>query len=404
MFLWKKKLKEKENNISLVKDEIAQLGSELVSMQNNFENTKNQQNEIIESLTKKSEEDSFRITEMRKIIDQLQLNKSTKVMQIDGISKSMINNNGDSMESQLELQLNVDLPQTIKKKLINQGEVNSVCFSTKNNLFATGGNEKVVKIWDTVTAQARGNFVGSEKSIMSLCFSNDDEFILAACNDNAARIWSVSGGRIKHSLIGHLAKVYCARFSSDSQLVVTGSYDRTLKAWDIQKGYCIRSYFATSSCNDLGISNDTIISGHIDFRLRFWDTKSKDLIHELSNIHSGQITSVSTSIDTNYILTNSRDNTIKVIDVRTYEVIQTYRHDNYKNNLNSSRSCFSPDSKYIVAGSANGEIFIWNTNNGTLQTTLTGGNDDIVSCCSWSSNGAFLATSDRNGNVVFWGS
>lgn len=90
---------------------------------------------------------------------------------------------------------------------------------------------------------------------------------------------------------------------------LTGSHDRTLKIWDLQKGYCLRTIFCYSSCNDLGIARDgsfifllpplsdeqgsLVISGHLDHHLRFWDVRNGELVHEMLNLHQGQITSVS---------------------------------------------------------------------------------------------------------------
>ncbi len=59
----------------------------------------------------------------------------------------------------------------------------------------------------------------------------------------------------------------------------------------------MRTIFCFSSCNDLCVSRDgtTVVSGHLDCHLRFWDIKNGDCAHEITNLHTGQITSVSLS-------------------------------------------------------------------------------------------------------------
>lgn len=83
----------------------------------------------------------------------------------------------------------------------------------------------------------------------------------------------------------------------------------------------------------------TLISGHLDGGVRFWDANKGSEIADLTNVHSGQITSVSMSpgktylklhqnsnhLDGSSLLTNSRDNTLKIIDVRTYHVLKTLK-------------------------------------------------------------------------------
>jgi autophagy-related protein 16 len=60
--------------------------------------------------------------------------------------------------------------------------------------------------------------------------------------------------------------------------------------------------------------------------VRFWDAKTGECVHEISDAHAGQVTSVQYSTDGQYVLSASRDNTLKIIDVRTYEVLKTFSY------------------------------------------------------------------------------
>jgi len=254
---------------------------------------------------------------------------------------------------------------------------------------------------------------GPEKTVMCLQFSPNDELLMAGSNENAVRIWSVSLGRVKHSLLGHVGKVYAAEFSYDTQKVVTGSHDRSMKVWDINRGYCTRTIFCYSSCNDLAISRDAsiIISGHLDNIVRFWDLKTGDMAHEITSVHSGQVTCVRCSPDGRTILTNSRDNTLRLFDVRTRELLCAMKQDEYKNGLNWTRACFSADGRYIAAGSSDGTVYVWDavgggsTAQGQVVTKLANGHkQQAIPCVAWNSAGyCHLASCDKQGVVVLWG-
>jgi len=298
------------------------------------------------------------------------------------------------------------LPAKLKRKLTaHTGEVNALAFSSTGMLLATGSTDKTVRLWDLTTGSQKSMLMGAVQSVMCVRFSPNDEFVLGASNDNAARLWTVQTSRIGHTLTGHVGKVLSGVFSFDSSKVVTGSHDRSLKVWDLSKGYCIRTIFCASSCNDLCLVQDgvAICSGHVDHHVRFWDVKTGDAVRDVSGIHENQITSVCLSPDGRSVLTNCRDNTLKVIDVRTYEVQSTFRADEYRNGLNWTRACFSPDGHYIAAGSQDGSIFIWNALNNKLERMLSDVHSSPVSCCSWSPSGAqFASAGDRDKLVVLW--
>ncbi|CAG8801464.1 36668_t:CDS:2, partial [Racocetra persica] len=179
---------------------------------------------------------------------------------------------------------------------------------------------------------------------------------------------------------------------------ITGSHDRTIKVWDLQKGYCIRTIFSFSSCNDvvpLDEEGTTLVSGHLDNNLRFWDVRSGKDIKELTGIHLGQITSVSVSPDGSKVLTNSRDNTLKIVDLRTYDVEQTLHAEGYKTGANWSKSCFSPDGRYVAAGSLDGTIFYWNIQKSKLEKTVKEHNSSVCGV-SWSPQGGQVFSADKD--------
>ena len=54
--------------------------------------------------------------------------------------------------------------------------------------------------------------------------------------------------------------------------------------------------FTFSSVNDLCLTDDAgVISGHMDNSVRLWDMRSGECVKEITGIHAGQITSVSSS-------------------------------------------------------------------------------------------------------------
>ena len=87
--------------------------------------------------------------------------------------------------------------------------------------------------------------------------------------------------------------------------------------------------------------------------------KTGDCVKEISGIHAGQITSVNVSPDAYQILTCSRDNTLKVIDLRTFSVLKTFSSDDLTIGMNHINACFSSDGAFAAVGSNNGSVFVF---------------------------------------------
>lgn len=86
--------------------------------------------------------------------------------------------------------------------------------------------------------------------------------------------------------------------------------------------YCCLLFICTvdiySDCN-------TVASGHQDGGLRLWNMYTKDKIHSIPKLHASHITCVLFDSRRGYqLLTASRDNTLTIIDTRTYEPLMVY--------------------------------------------------------------------------------
>ena len=80
-----------------------------------------------------------------------------------------------------------------------------------------------------------------------------------------------------HQLVGHLNKITCVRFLNKEKEIVTVSADRQMKIWDISKQTYRQttSIGLSSTANSIDINDDssTIVSGHVDGRICFWDVR-----------------------------------------------------------------------------------------------------------------------------------
>uniref|UniRef100_A0A667YYT3 APG16-like 1 n=1 Tax=Myripristis murdjan TaxID=586833 RepID=A0A667YYT3_9TELE len=284
----------------------------------------------------------------------------------------------------------------------HDGEVNAVRFSPGSRLLATGGMDRKVKLWEVVSGRCepKGALTGSNAGITSIEFDSAGSYLLAASNDFASRIWTVDDYRLRHTLTGHSGKVLSARFLLDNARIVSGSYDRTLKLWDLRSKVCMKTVFAGSSCNDIVCTEQCVMSGHFDKKVRFWDIRAESIVRELELL--GKVTSLDLNHDRTELLTCSRDDLVKIIDLRTNAVRQTFSAQGFKCGADWTRVAFSPDGSYVAGGSADGTLYVWNVLTGKVDRTLDKNHSSAINSVSWSPSGAFVVSVEKGSKAVLW--
>jgi len=114
--------------------------------------------------------------------------------------------------------------------------------------------------------------------------------------------------------------------------------------------------------------------------------------------HSRSVSSVSFSLDGNYLASGSRDNTVKVYSVSNgrFSLIKSLDDHSYAVTTVS----FSPDGKYLATGSSDHTVKVYSVSNGSFS--LVKSLDDhraFVTSVSFSPDGKYLATGPRDNTV-----
>ena len=105
------------------------------------------------------------------------------------------------------------------------------------------------------------------------------------------------------------------------------------------------------------------------------------------------------SPDGKTILVSTNGSLIRLIDSFSGDTLQTFTgHLNSKNiPLEAS---FSPDSQFVISGSTDGRVHIWNAENGTKVCVLNGDHTEPVRCVQFNPKYMMMASACKN--MAFW--
>ena len=342
--------------------------------------------------------------------------RSSKAGHLEALSRSQVDGIVRHIEAGAEHYVTVGVP--IKPRLTlraHEGGCSAMCFDKGGGRLLTGGQDRVVKIWDALGpgdgpggsgtgVTPTDTLRGSLGAVLDLSIAGEGKMVLGASSDHKLYLWDMATARIRHTLTGHSDKVVATDVSRTSaQRAVSAAHDRTIKIWDLERGYGITTIICHSNSNDVCWDPESvaICSAQVDGHIRVWDARTGRLTNEVA-AHSQGITSLVLSRSGHTMLTCGRDNVVHLFDIRTMERRVSFRARELKVATNWSRVCMSPDEKYIAAGSADGAVVVWDQATPGSEKVLRGHKHPVLACC-WSVIGQPLATADKVGTVILWG-
>lgn len=153
---------------------------------------------------------------------------------------------------------------------------------------------------------------------------------------------------------------------------------------------------ASDSISSLFISEYEITTGSIDGTVRTYDVRMGEL---RSDAMGHPVTSVKSTYDKNCILVNCLNNSLRLIDKEEGELLNTFV--GHKNAEYKVEGCLSSDDAYVLSGSEDGLIYIWDLVDAKVVRTLTGHKKSVCSL-SYHPKMTALVSSSADGTVRFW--
>jgi len=238
------------------------------------------------------------------------------------------------------------------------------------------------------------------------------QLILCGTATGAVCVWNYSGdASFVAKIEGHTDRVSCISADKNDNKFVSGSHDKTVRLWEPDSAGnwdCTHTY-SDHSQSICCVENhgSIIISGANDTSLRIFDTRVSKVVGSLEG-HTGAVMcvqfdpwqggEVSTSADGSgipYVVSGSRDTSVKVWDLRTQKCVHTL------NNHHDWVRRVAFDNQRIVSCSFDCTLKIWDINTGRCMRDLQG-HTGSVNCFQYSARTLLLASGSGDGTIKIW--
>lgn len=278
--------------------------------------------------------------------------------------------------------------------------VKSVQFTPNSKQLVSAHQDCTVKIWDVLSHQHLCTLKGHDSPVLSVAVHPDGELIASGSEDGTIKIWDINQNKCLCSLREHTNNVWGISFSPDGQLFASGSYDKTIKIWRLDQKICIHTLkgyddqIGAVTFNPEGSLLATAAEGAVEI----WDVASGNRLYILEEEeHKGRVKSVAFSRDGQFLVSGSTDKTIQIWDLRQRQLIRNLiGHD-----ASVVSIALSPDGKKIVSSACEGTIRIWNIDDGKCIQELAGHQNWVWSVI-FSPDGQFIASASQDESIILW--
>jgi len=288
----------------------------------------------------------------------------------------------------------------------NLAKINALDFYKDGDLVITSSDDSSLNLYSTVTAKKQKVVFCKTFGVDLVRFTHHSSAVLCASKnefvDESLRYLSLHDNRYLRYFKGHRDRVVSLCMSPKDDMFISGSLDNTIRLWDLNTSTCQgvlrRKGRPTVSFDPQGVIFAVATGTNM---VKLYDLRSYDkgpFSSFLVNYAPIEWSSMKFSNNGKYILLSTTTNVIFLLDAFSGDQIQVY--SNFSNSLNCPiEASFSPDGQFVIAGSDDGFVHVWETASGKKIGTWKG-HTGPVTAILWNPKRAMIASGGNQ--LLFW--
>ncbi|KAH9548884.1 hypothetical protein CY35_11G110400 [Sphagnum magellanicum] len=252
--------------------------------------------------------------------------------------------------------------------------INQVLWTPTGRRLITGSQSGEFTLWNGQSFNFEMILQAHAQAVRSMIWSHNENWMVTGDDGGCIKYSQPNMNNVKANKTAHKEAVRDLSFSSTDLKFCSCSDDTTIKVWDFAR------------CQE-----ERSLAGH------GWDVKSVDWHPQKSLLAS--VLSVKWNSNGNWVLTASRDQTIKLHDVRTFKELETY-HGHQKD---VTALAWHPyHEELFVSGSSDGSMIHWLVGHEGPQAEVANAHESSVWDLAWHPMGHILCSGSNDHTTKFW--
>jgi COMPASS component SWD2 len=286
----------------------------------------------------------------------------------------------------------------------NRAKINAIDFYQSGEYLVTSSDDESVILYDVNAGKKHKALLSKKYGVDLIRFAHNPQSVICASKngwEESLRYWSLHDNRYIRYFKGHRDRVVSLAMNPVNDTFISASLDNTIRLWDLNTNVCQgllrRKGRPAVSFDPQGIIFAAATSVN---QIKLYDLRSYDKGPFSSftlNHATVEFTGMKFSPDGKYILLSTTGESIFLMDSFNGELKQTYTGFVNASAL-SLEASFTPDGQFVLAGSEDGTVHIWETFG--KQVAVWKGHTGPVQCVQFNPKTMMAATADTN--LAFW--
>ena len=323
--------------------------------------------------------------------------------------------------------------------------VNAVALTRDGEYCVSASDDRTLKVWNLRRGLDRESFTGHATQVRALAVTHDGRRAISSSSDGTMVVWdverleklrvfkgqglwhlvhipksrralyaageryirvmSLETGTEQRAFSVHADRITAIAVTPTGDLAISASDDRTMQVWDIATGrkrmtielfqHWVRALAVTPNGRFL-------VSGSEDFTIKVWDLNDGKEIENLQeqqearyrSRHAARVNAVAVTPDSRFVISGSDDHTVKMWNIDDGTEARTF----LGHTAEVSDVAVSDDGRYVISASHDYTIKVWDARNGEMVATFTGDSPMLASAVG--ELGTIVA-GDQSGRIHF---